>query len=373
MTSNSSSRTYLRGQPERPTQLSAFLLVAYTSLVIAVSLYPFTGWRVPADPAWAFLWARWPRYLLAWEVPLNVAAYVPLGMLMAWRQRTSASRVGRVALSGVFGFALSFCLEGVQAFMPARIASNLDLASNGMGALAGGIVGVVLAETRQMRARLDAWRASYFASGPYADLAIVLVLVWFFAQLSPELALLGTSDLRTLLGSAAVEEYSAVAYFGIETLQTSMNLICVFALARRVSTSTRTAVAIALLMVVAAPLCKVFGAHTLLLEPRPWLSLTPGAFAGILMGAAFLGIWQRFIRLPLTWLGVVAVIGIQVFSYLLPINPYLALMARPIAIGHPASINGSAWAIAQVWPWIALLCIVRLSPSSEMRRRLDLA
>ena len=67
----------------RSSRLVAYLAVAYLLLVVYASLYPFSGWRIPNTDATHFLLSRWPAYVVASDVVLNVLAYVPLGLLLA--------------------------------------------------------------------------------------------------------------------------------------------------------------------------------------------------------------------------------------------------------------------------------------------------
>ena len=51
------------------------LLVAYASL------YPFSGWRDVGLSPLAFLNGPWPRYVTAFDITVNVAGYLPFGLL----------------------------------------------------------------------------------------------------------------------------------------------------------------------------------------------------------------------------------------------------------------------------------------------------
>src|SRR5688500_14459614 len=78
------SESNARHTPRAPRGLLARILaVAYLVVIAYTSLQPFTGWWIPPEEIRDFLWAPWPRYITLEDVVVNVAAYVPLGFLLA--------------------------------------------------------------------------------------------------------------------------------------------------------------------------------------------------------------------------------------------------------------------------------------------------
>ncbi len=361
--------------PQRrgPSYLIAFLLAAYGLLVVDASLYPFVGWRVPLEPFWAFLREPWPRYLSSWEIPLNIAGYLPLGLLLSLSLMSRCSRIASVMLAGLAGLILSLCMESLQGLLPNRIPSNLDIASNTVGTVWGAVMGVITDRTWALRSRLPALRSRIFAGGSYADFGATLMPVWLFAQLNPEIGYLGTTSLKSLLGSQSAFAYSAGTYFWSELVLTALNLLIVCILLRMLTVTRRTCVLAMVFLVLCATLLKIAGGQMLLRLPQPWLWMTPGCLVGVLVGAAFFVLWERRGGSSAKWIGLSAVIGIQLISLLMPANPYLAVMVQPIARGHFSSLNGATWWTAQVWPWLALLCLLGLSSAPRLPRNLTRA
>ena len=110
---------------EPRSRLALYLALGYTLLILYASLSPFSGWRDSGQSALQFLHEPWPRYVSAFDVAINVLAYVPFGFLV-----TAALLPGHSARwAGVAGFAaglaLSFALECAQGFLPGRIANKL--------------------------------------------------------------------------------------------------------------------------------------------------------------------------------------------------------------------------------------------------------
>lgn len=341
------------------SQLLPFLTGAYTLLILNASLYSFSGWRAPAEGIWAYLASGWPRYLHAWEIPLNVAGYAPLGFLLALHFLRRRPRPRALILSTLAGFGLSFCLESLQGYLPARIASNLDLASNGAGAFLGAATGCVLDKVWAVRERLRAYRMRRVSQGVMADFAITLALVWLFVQLNPELGFLGTANLGSLLGNEHRLPYSARTYLLLETLQTALNLAGVGAFLGILTLSRKSWIRGAGILLGGGALLKALAGHALLRTPQPLLWLTPSLAAGVLGGVILLALWHSA-GASMKALGLSTLLGACALSWAVPVNPYLAVIVQPIAHAHVSSINGATWWVAQLWPWMAMWCLLKL-------------
>src|SRR6478609_11157306 len=71
-------------ESRRPRGLLARILaIAYFVVIAYTSLQPFSGWWIPPEDIRLFLTAPWPRYITLEDVLINIAAYVPLGFLIA--------------------------------------------------------------------------------------------------------------------------------------------------------------------------------------------------------------------------------------------------------------------------------------------------
>ncbi len=74
---------------------------------------------------------RW----LPTDVVLNVLGFIPLGIAFCWRRRSAFLWLALAA-----GFSLSLSLEVMQSVIPGRSSSMVDLLSNSVGVLAGGLL-----------------------------------------------------------------------------------------------------------------------------------------------------------------------------------------------------------------------------------------
>lgn len=355
----------------RHSHLLGFVLVGYVLLLIDASLYPFVGWRWPVEPVWDFLSAPWPRYLSRWEIPLNVAGYVPLGLLAIARVLGRWAMVPGVLLVVSGGAVLSLMLETAQVFIPGRIASNLDWASNVFGTALGAVMGIWLNHRWGVSQRVRQARARYFVQGYFADLTTTVLLVWLFVQISPALSLLGTSEPRAFLALEDAVSYTPGRYLLMEALLTAMNALILLVLLRMLTRSPQASVLGFASLLSAAVICKAIGGLVFLRVPQAWLWLTPGALLGCVMGVAVFFLWERYVGVAGRALGWIAILGAQVGAALLPENPYLELMRQTVTHGHLSNFAGALWWTAQLWPWGALLCLLALHASARQPGWID--
>ena len=202
--------------PAQASPLTRYLCAAYTLLVIYGSLHPFSGWTDRGVAPLAFLWAHWPRYVTAFDLGANVVAYLPFGLLAALALHPLLRGALAVILPACGGVLLSIALESVQTYLPARIPSNLDVLSNGAGALIGALAGALWAPRLLSASHLLALRQRWFTTGRHTDLGLTLLGLWLFTQLDPETLLFGVGDLRDLFHASPALLYPADVFIRIE-------------------------------------------------------------------------------------------------------------------------------------------------------------
>lgn len=165
------------------TPLLSTLLFAYVLLIVYGSLSPFTGWQAPANPF--FVIAPWPRYITRIDLLTNVAAYLPLGALIAGKLARSRAwwlSIGQATLAGA---ALSFIMETLQMFLPDRDASVVDLIANTVGTTLGGLLALVTIRQRSHGGQFTRWRYRWFPPGRFTDVGIALLVLGLFSQWLP--------------------------------------------------------------------------------------------------------------------------------------------------------------------------------------------
>lgn len=213
---------------------------AYALLVVYASLYPFADWRNQEIPPWDFLQAGWPKYWTAFDLVANVVGYVPLGFLLALsfmrrgnvRYFATHPNVGGIAVAVFVGTLLSLLMEGVQNYLPSRVASNVDFGLN----VAGTLVGAIVATSLELAGAIDHWsrfRERWFI--PQARGALVLLALWPFALLFPAAVPLGLGQVFERFETALAEwledtpflEWMPLREIELQPLVPAAELLCV--------------------------------------------------------------------------------------------------------------------------------------------------
>jgi len=344
--------------PPAASRLPFYLALAYGALIVYASLHPFYGWRDPNLPVFYFLDAGWPRYWTGFDLIINILAYLPLGFFVTLTPRASGRRWRSALAAIVLGALLSFSLETLQTWLPTRVASNLDLASNALGGGIGALLALLLG--KRFFSFVDLLQRRLLAPIHNAEYGLILVSLWLLTQLSPETFLFGAGDLRQLLDLAPVVPYAAHSFFAIET----GIIICNFV---AIGLITRTLLAsgfrpnLALLIFFALALVIRSLAAIILVDPiNAFAWLTPGAGLGLLTGAAVLTL--SFLLPPplrIAFAGLALMAG-TVLVNITPPNPYSAAALATWRQGHFLNFNGLTRLVASVWPFLALPYLIVL-------------
>ncbi len=167
--------------PQRTPFIDLILALCLVVIVVG-SLYPFSGWQPLPSGAPAFLFAALPRYVTRNDVSTNLIAYLPLGYLLALRGFRPGHRALPMLFACLAGSGLSIGLEGLQQMLPGRIASNLDVLLNSLGALTGALLALHHARWRRALAVLRRWQLFWFRADAQTRPGLWLLLLWGFTQ-----------------------------------------------------------------------------------------------------------------------------------------------------------------------------------------------
>lgn len=342
---------------------SVRLALGWWLALVLLSLYPLSGWRDQGGSAWAFLFAPPPRVAPSVDLALNLLAYLPLGfaayLALALRLRPLAAGLSALLLAA----ATSCGVELLQNFLPTRVASNLDLACNtlgaGLGVIAAARWGGVFARQGALGRR---WRG-VVRQGVGVDSGLLLLGLWLLAQWTPSQPLFAVGGLQQWVESRGWAPFTPARYMAWEAISVACGALAAGLLAALVLQRWRRRGALAVLA--GGVGVKALGAGLLLssvlLAPldaaRGWFSPGAGIGAGIgallvLIGAALRPRWQRRLALLALGLGVLA-------ANALPGNPYHlpALPAFPAA--QWLNLNGLSQWMAALWPLLAALWLWR--------------
>jgi VanZ family protein len=350
----------------RASPLARILFGVYVGLTVYASLYPLEGWRDHGLSPFAYLSAPWPRYVTTFDVAINLVGYVPFGFLFvaAFEPRFRGARA--LLAATVCGFALSLVMEAIQSYLPARVAMNVDLLFNTVGAAAGAALGVVFAPALAPGGPAARLRTRAFLPGAGVDVGLVILGLWLFTQLNPATLLFAAGDLRDLL-AAAGRARRPEFFVAIEAFTAAANLVGVALL---LSALTRAGQPVRVLFVglVVLALAVKTGAFAILGHAENVLAwLTPGARLGLGCGLAA---GLAAVALPQTVrlaAAAVLIMAATVMVNLAPPNPYLADSLKVWQQGHFLNFNGLTRLVSGLWAFAALAYLIYLAA----RRRED--
>jgi VanZ family protein len=350
--------SHAEGDPQALPLLPRYLAVAYLALIVYASLHPFSGWRVTGISPFVFLEAAWPRYWTLFDLSINVAAYVPLGLLLAQSLEYRTGRPRAALIAFVSGVALSFAMESIQSYLPSRVPSNIDLLCNSLGAGLGAVLSFCCG--KRFFTYVSHTQRHLLAPIPHADYGVLLTGLWLLTQLSPETFLFGAGDLRHLFDIPPALPYDASSFFAMETGIIVCNTLAI-GLIVSLFFAGRLAAPQALARFFAAALLIRTLAAAVLIGPQSALAwLTPGAGVGILMGGGAL-IFALLLPGPIRIaVAAMALMAGTVLVNLAPFNPYSVAALTIWRQGHFLNFNGLTRLVASFWPFLALPYLILL-------------
>jgi VanZ family protein len=336
------------------------VLFVYVLLVGYATLYPLAGWRDVGLSPLAYLTGPWPRHFTAFDIAVNVAGYMPLGLLaiVALYPRLRGVAAFAVAVAGAA--ALSLALEAGQSYLPARFPTNLDVLCNVAGAALGAALGqhftLLIAG-----GPLSRWRGAAFTRGPGTEFGLVLLGLWFFIQLNPAALLFGAGDLRDYLAPLEGRARRPEFFVSIEAFTTAGNLVAVALILSALAAPERSVRAMVLGVVFAALVVKTAAFAILMRAENVLAWLTHGAQLGLAIGMA---VALAAVALPRTARLVAAAVLLMAATVLVnlsPPNPYLAASLKVWQQGHFLNFNGLTRLVSALWPFIALGYLIYLA------------
>lgn len=345
------------------------LSLAYAALIVYASLYPFSEWRDQGIAPWAYLSAPWPRYWTGFDFGINVVGYLPFGFLSAiavLRARPDAGGVRAVLRATAAGAAISFAMETLQSYLPARIPSNVDLGLN----IAGAFVGAVLAAALERLGAVAHWhrtRSNWFVEDSRGGL--VLLALWPPALLFPAAVTFGLGQVFERVETAISEwlldtpfiDWMPLRQFELEPLVPGVELLCVMlgalvpCLLGFLVTPSIARRAILLPLTLLGGMAATALSAALSYGPEhawAWLSLPVqiGIAAALFVGVLLLGAPRRFCAALL-------LIALVVHLSLLNQAPESAYFAQTLATweqGRFIRFHGLAQWLGWLWPFATL-------------------
>lgn len=341
--------------------------LAYVLLIIYASLYPFTGWQDMGLPLRNYLFAGMPRYWTGFDVVTNIVGYIPLGVLTTYALYPLIRRNPALCIAVLFGILLSGAMEASQTLLPNRVASNLDLLTNSLGALIGAIIGSRTDHLMIERSRLRYLRHRWFL--PQASRGLIVFALWPLAQIYPQSYLFGNGQFLPVLSEwvsgwmtmpVDLGEWlhngiilTVKQYWLTEAIVTAcgmagalLMLSCM--LRQRASRSFLLPGFLALALVV-----KTLATALLFTPENAFTWLTPGAQGGILLGLALVGGGVFLSPAMQRRLAVLLLLIALTVVNIVPANPYFVATLETWVQGKFLNFNGAAQFLALLWPFFA--------------------
>lgn len=334
--------------------MARILLVVYAVLTAYATLFPMAGWRDPGISAFAYLSAAWPRYVTRFDLVVNVLGYVPLGFLAVAALHPRVRGIAAFAAATAGAMALSLCLEALQSYLPARIASNLDALCNIAGAALGAALALWLAPRLLAEGPLRELRRRTFLPGAGIDMGLVLMGLWLFLQLDPTTLLFGAGDLNDYLEPRPVAGYPPRFFVVIEATTVAANLVAV-AMLYSLLAAPGAFIRVGLVGLTLAALAVRTAAFAILMRAEDVFAwLTPGAQIGLLAGGAAALAAVGLPRAARVAVAAMLLMAAAVLVNVAPPNPYFAASLKVWQQGHFLNFNGLTRLVSALWPFAAL-------------------
>ena len=350
----------------RGSPLARELAAVYALLIAYATLHPFTGWRDQGLSPFAWL-TIWPKVFLGGDLTFNLLAYVPLGMLVVWALFPAVRGVLAIVLASLTGLALSCALESLQSYLPSRIPSLADLATNGLGALVGAILGAMLAPGLLERGALKNMGDAWF--GTRTPRALILAGLWLFASLYPQSMLFGHGNLLDYFGPVSGYPFTPAEFVRVEAAVTATSLFAAGTLLAASVTPAAPRLVLLILFVLAGCAVRTMSQTILFTSDLALAWLTPGAQRGLMFGSVALLAAFALPRAMQMALVAIAVTFAAVVVNLAPANPYYASTVQALNPGRFLNFNGLTQAVAALWPYLAAIYVMfALGQRNEGRR-----
>jgi VanZ family protein len=327
---------------------------------VYASLYPLSGWRDVGLSPLAYLTAPWPRYFTAFDVVVNVVGYVPYGFLAIAALHPAVRGITATVLAVAGAATLSLVLEGGQTYLPARVATNLDVLCNAGGAALGAALGQHFTPLIG-GGPLTQKRVAAFLPGADVDFGLVLIGLWLFIQLNPAPLLFGAGDLRDLLAPVEGRARRPEFFVSIEAFTTAANLVAVGLLFSALAAPDRPVRGLIAALVIAALVVKSAAVAIVMRAENVFAWLTHGAQLGLAVGLAGALAAAALPRTARLVIAAVLLMAATVLVNLSPPNPYLADSLKVWQQGHFLNFNGLTRLVSALWPFMALGYLIYLA------------
>jgi VanZ family protein len=348
----------LKSWQRRASPLARAALIAYVVLIIYAGLAPWAGWRDLGVSAWAFIDAPMPRHVTTFDLVVNVLGYLPFGALLVLALHPRIRGLAAWGVAVLAGAMLAGSIEALQTFLPRRVPSNIDLATNVTGAALGALLVLPFASSLIDRGRLAQLRARWFLRE--SSVLLVFLALWPVAQLAPGSMLFGNGELLAVRIELTAG-FDAADYVLAEALVVVAATLAAGLTLAAVMHTGAPRVVLLLGFVGVALLARSFAYATAFGPERAFIWLTPGAVGGLCLGVLALLVAAQGRARAIYGAAWLAALVWLVAVNVLPENPYNAHSLAQFRPGRLAHFHSVAQWLAAAWPWLLLVALAVLS------------
>ncbi|CAG2126582.1 VanZ family protein [Cupriavidus plantarum] len=382
----------LEGWLPRHSPLARVGLICFTLLVVYASLYPFSGWVNNGISPFAYLTAPKPRYITDFDLLTNVLGYCPFGALVVLALHPRISGARATLLAFISGALLSSVMEAMQTWLPNRIPSNIDLITNALGALLGAAVIAPFSSALIDRGTLTRLRMAWFE--PHASFAIILLLLWPFAQVFPQEHLFGMGGivrewltdpdswpmewlqgifpmLLTWQDSVGLRPDDMQSQLLLETLVTASSWVGTGLFASLAMRRSAPMLRILAGLLASALLIKAAVAELQFPDDNSFNWLSEGGRFALLTSSLLLVLLLRLPRWLRATLAMLALGTLVVLTNVLPSNPYAWISEQGWRMGRFVHFNSLAQWLGWFWPLLAFCYVIWRLEQVTLRRKLQ--
>lgn len=341
-------------------RLRTLLATGYALFIVYASLSPFSGWRQQGLSFTDMLGMPLRLTYTPFDATANFLSYLPLGLLTCLALRARF----RISVSIIFSFCLgallSMSMEYLQMYLPTRTSSNMDLLSNGTGALAGALLAARIAAWTWLVERLAHWRSTIFLTGSKTDYGLALLSLWMFGQINPSLPMLGNVFISEIARQPFANPPPA-PFSWWECGAVSLNLLMLGSLMQTLLRARRNVVPALLAILAAVAAAKFITAALLLKSWALLLWINSEAMLGMLLGMLML-----LALLLLPYRTAIAFGAVAALGYFGIVNVVFTDNAPAAAVplyhwryGHLLNYSGLAQTISLIFPLLLLFHLSR--------------
>lgn len=339
-------------------------LLTYLFILAYASLNPFFGWRWPE----AFTLFSLPKYVATFDVLINIAAYTPLGAMLAsvLRQRAQSGVLKLAGNVQIWFAAVTVCagisllFEILQAFLPGRVSSSVDLLANTLGGGLGAAL-VLAAPGRSLIAAWQQWRQRHFSAGDLTGWGLILLALWIIAQLNPAIPFFEAGHIANPIVAGSANPYDPL--FVMPQAVGVMLNVCGFVLFVALLLPSNRALMLNVLLLLAISVAlKIAMAGMMLKAPEMIDWLAPARVIGLTSG---LIVAACFVRLGFRWRAFWATLFVFAGGLMAKITSIYGAFDETLRMfywPHGQLVNFASltrW-INEIWPLLAVIFLATL-------------